>query len=93
MGTLKSLNPICLDCRGKGGLHNVKCPSYLDEKRCKKHPKYLGVKQPKVLCEECWAMYLGMSETCKNCGCQENETVRPLHSSSCADEYCFGDCV
>ncbi len=40
--------------------------------KCKKHPKYKAILKPRVPCEDCWVMYLGMSETCKNCGCQEN---------------------
>lgn len=38
---------------------------------CKKHPKYKGLRKPRVLCPDCWALFLGMSETCGNCGCQE----------------------
>ena len=42
-------------------------------KKCPKHPRYRGLLAPKVLCRECWEYFLGMSEACVNCGCQQNE--------------------
>lgn len=45
--------------------------------KCKKHPKYKGLRKPTSGCETCWAIYLGMSQTCQNCGCQESE--RTIH--------------
>lgn len=50
---------------------------------CPKHPKYTGMKRPKVFCNDCWAIFLGMSERCRNCGCanaledEETEWERP----------------
>lgn len=38
---------------------------------CKAHPKYTGAKKPKASCEDCWAYWLGMSDRCKNCGCED----------------------
>lgn len=40
------------------------------KKTCLKHPKYGGIVPPKVACEDCWVMYLGISEACLNCGCE-----------------------
>ena len=36
---------------------------------CKKHPKYKGIHKPRVWCEHCWAIWLGLSEMCINSGC------------------------
>lgn len=38
--------------------------------KCKKHPSYKGSSKPKANCEGCWIFYLGMSESCVNCGCE-----------------------
>ena len=43
------------------------------ESPCKTHPRYRGLLKPRVACEACWRFYFGISETCQNCGCQENE--------------------
>lgn len=43
--------------------------------RCNKHPKYKGILQPRVLCATCWAIWLGMCETCINCGCLEQDDL------------------
>lgn len=40
--------------------------------KCKKHPKYKGIHKPRVACEMCWVIFLGISETCHNCGCMES---------------------
>lgn len=33
-------------------------------KKCKKHPRYKGIYKPRCLCKHCWAIYLGVCETC-----------------------------
>lgn len=38
---------------------------------CSTHPKYKGIKAPTVACEDCWAFWFGLADTCKNCGCEE----------------------
>ena len=43
---------------------------------CKQHPTYKGFRKPRVACEECWAIYFGISETCRNCGCNE-QSAKP----------------
>lgn len=48
---------------------------------CKKHPKYKGIRKPKIDCLDCFKVYaeklyedwFGISEYCRNCGCAENE--------------------
>lgn len=39
--------------------------------KCKKHPKYIGAKPPKIACHDCWAYYFGVCDLCINNGCQE----------------------
>lgn len=45
-------------------------------RKCKKHPRYKGLRKPLVACEACWLIYFGMSELCENCGCQEIDISR-----------------
>lgn len=40
-------------------------------RKCGMHPTYAGLARPKVLCEQCWQIWFGMSKTCVNCGCQQ----------------------
>jgi hypothetical protein len=41
--------------------------------RCPAHPKYDARKEPTVACARCWQLYFGISDSCINCGCQQNE--------------------
>lgn len=47
---------------------------------CPKHPRYRGLRRPRVLCRVCWQIFLGMCETCVNCGCQQNEVEEDTES-------------
>ena len=38
--------------------------------KCQAHPRYKGERKPRASCAKCWAIYLGMCETCEACGCQ-----------------------
>lgn len=32
--------------------------------KCSKHPRYKGILKPRVPCEACWSIYLGVCKTC-----------------------------